>query len=146
MLPHQNHALPAAKRVQDPLSRMMLEEKAAQMVCVWRQKAEKLVNAAGDFEFQKTEAAFKKGHAPGQVGRPGDAGSGKNARSMPGPTNAIQKFFLENTRRGIRVVFHEECLFRHAAIGGRSFPQPIASGPKASIPAATTALDQRSQK
>jgi beta-glucosidase len=146
MVPHQNPALPAVKYVQDLLSRMMLEEKAAQMVCVWRQKAEKLANVAGDFEFQKAKAAFKKGNAPGQVGCPGDAGPGKNARSMPEPTHAIQKFFLENTRLGIRVVFHADCLLGHTAIRARSFPQPIASGPRASIPAAITALDQRSQK
>ena len=126
MLPYQNPALPAAKRVRDLLSRMTLEEKAAQMVCVWREKANKLVDADGVFDFQKAKVAFKKGHAPGQVGRPSDAGRGKNPRGMAELTNAIQKFFLENTRLGIPVVFHEECLHGHAAIGGTSFPQPIA--------------------
>ena len=43
-------------------------------------------------------------------------------------TNAIQKFFVENSRLGIPVIFHEECLHGHAAIGGTSFPQPIALG------------------
>jgi beta-glucosidase len=126
VLPYRNPALPAAKRTQDLISRMTLEEKAAQMVCVWREKAEKLVDANGDFEFQKAQSAFKAGHAPGQVGRPSDAGSGKNARSNAVLTNAIQKFFLENTRLGIPVIFHEECLHGHAAIDGTSFPQPIA--------------------
>jgi beta-glucosidase len=126
MLPYQNPALPAAKRVRDLLSRMTLEEKAAQMVCVWREKANKLVDADGVFDFQKAKVAFKKGHAPGQVGRPSDAGRGKNPRGMAELTNAIQKFFLENTRLGIPVVFHEECLHGHAAVGGTSFPQPIA--------------------
>jgi beta-glucosidase len=98
------------------------------MVCVWREKAEKLVDADGDFDFQKAKAAFKKGHAPGQVGRPSDAGSGKSARGMAELTNAIQKFFIENTRLGIPVIFHEECLHGHAAIDGTSFPQPIALG------------------
>jgi beta-glucosidase len=128
VLPYQNPALLAAKRVQDLLPRMTLEEKAAQMVCVWREKAEKLVDADGDFDFQKAKAAFKKGHAPGQVGRPSDAGSGKSARGMAELTNAIQKFFIENTRLGIPVIFHEECLHGHAAIDGTSFPQPIALG------------------
>ena len=123
---YQNPGLPAGKRVQDLLSRMTLEEKAAQMVCIWREKGEKLVDANGDFDLQKARAAFKKGHAPGQVGRPSDAGPGKNARSMADLTNAIQRFFLENTRLGIPVVFHEECLHGHAAIDGTSFPQPIA--------------------
>lgn len=126
VLRYQNPGLPAGKRVQDLLSRMTLEEKAAQMVCIWREKAEKLVDANGDFDVEKAKVAFKKGHAPGQVGRPSDAGPGKNARSMADLTNAIQKFFLENTRLGIPVVFHEECLHGHAAIDGTSFPQPIA--------------------
>jgi beta-glucosidase len=43
-------------------------------------------------------------------------------------TNAIQKFFLENSRLGIPVIFHEECLHGHAAPDGTSFPQPIALG------------------
>jgi beta-glucosidase len=61
----------------------------------------------------------------GQVGRPSDAGSGKDARGMAELTNAIQKFFLEHSRPGIPVMFHEECLHGQAAIGGTSFPQPI---------------------
>ncbi|MGA3323516.1 MAG: glycoside hydrolase family 3 N-terminal domain-containing protein [Terriglobia bacterium] len=126
VLPYQNPAVPAAKRAQDLLSRMTLEEKAAQMVCVWRQKAEKLVDGDGNFDLQKATAAFKRGHAPGQIGRPSDAGPGKNARGMAELTNAIQKFFMENTRLGIPVIFHEECLHGHAAIDGTSFPQPIA--------------------
>ena len=59
---------------------------------------------------------------------PSDAGKGKNARDMAVLTNAIQKFFLENSRLGIPVMFHEECLHGHAAVDGTSFPQPIALG------------------
>ena len=62
------------------------------------------------------------------MGRPSDAGKGKNAREMAELTNAIQKFFLENSRLGIPVMFHEECLHGHAAVDGTSFPQPIALG------------------
>jgi len=126
VLPYRNPVLPPAKRVNDLLSRMTLEEKAAQMVCVWRDKAENLVNVNGDFDLRKAKSAFKKRRAPGQVGRPSDAGPGKNARGMAELTNSIQKFFIENTRLGIPVVFHEECLHGHAAIDGTSFPQPIA--------------------
>ena len=43
-------------------------------------------------------------------------------------TNAIQKFFIENTRLGIPVIFHEECLHGHAAKDATSFPQPIGLG------------------
>ena len=42
-------------------------------------------------------------------------------REMAELTNAIQKFFLENSRLGIPVIFHEECLHGHAAPAGTSF-------------------------
>jgi beta-glucosidase len=107
---------------------MTLEEKAAQMMCVWQKKAETLVDADGNFDLKKAKAAFKKRQGLGQVGRPNDAGKGKDARGMAELTNAIQKFFVENSRLGIPVIFHEECLHGHAALGGTSFPQPIALG------------------
>jgi beta-glucosidase len=123
--PYKNPALPAAQRVKDLLSRMTLAEKAAQMMCVWQKKSETLVNAEGDFDLKKARAAFKHGHGIGQVGRPSDAGKGRNAREMAELTNAIQKFFIENSRLGIPVMFHEECLHGHAGIGSTSFSQPI---------------------
>jgi len=126
--PYKNPSLPPARRVNDLLSRMTLEEKAAQMVCIWREKTEKLVDADGNFDHAKAKKAFSNGCAPGQVGRPSDAGTGKNARGMAELTNAIQKFFLEESRLGIPVIFHEECLHGHAAVDGTSFPQPIALG------------------
>src|SRR5579872_6503998 len=119
---------PTPRRVQDLLSRMTLEEKAAQMICIWQQKAETLVDAQGNFDLPKAKKSFRHGRAPGQVGRPSDAGGGRTARGMAELTNAIQRFFLENTRLGIPVFFHEECLHGHAAPEGTSFPQPIALG------------------
>ena len=126
--PYKRADLPPAKRVRDLLSRMTLEEKAAQMMCIWQKKPETLVDAEGNFDLSKAKAAFKKGHGLGQVGRPSDAGKGKDARGMAELTNAIQRFFIENSRLGIPVIFHEECLHGHAAVGGTSFPQPIALG------------------
>ena len=74
---------------------------------------------------KKPKPAFEKGHGLGQVGRPSDAGGGRNPRQTAELTNAIQKFFLENSRLGIPVIFHEECLHGHAAIDSTSFCQPI---------------------
>ena len=132
---YKNPARSAAARVKDLLARMTLEEKAAQMVGVWQEKATKLLDAEGNFDFAKAKAAFKKGHGMGQVGRPSDAGSnpatpanGKTARGMAELTNAIQKFFIEESRLGIPVIFHEECLHGHAAKDGTSFSQPIGLG------------------
>jgi beta-glucosidase len=125
-MPYRNPALSPEKRVKDLLSRMTLEEKAAQMLCVWQKKPQTLVDADGNFDLAKAKQSFKDGHGLGQVGRPSDAGKGLDARQMAETTNAIQRFFLENSRLGIPVVFHEECLHGHAAIGGTSYPQPIA--------------------
>ena len=132
---YKNARRPAARRVRDLLARMTLEEKAAQMMCVWQEKATKLLDAEGNFDLQKAKAAFQHGHGIGQVGRPSDAGSnpatpanGKTARGMAELTNAIQKFFLEHSRLGIPVMFHEECLHGHAARDATSFSQPIGLG------------------
>ena len=125
---YKNSSLPSARRVKDLLSRMTPEEKAAQMLCIWQKKPETLVDGEGNFDESKAKAAFKDRRGLGQVGRPSDAGKGKNARDMAVLTNAIQKFFLKNSRLGIPVMFHEECLHGHAAVDGTSFPQPIALG------------------
>lgn len=113
------------KRVADLLEQMTLEEKAAQMMCVWQQKADTLVDANGRFDPEKAAKAFAHGNGIGQVGRPSDAGGGRSPRENAELTNAIQQFFMTHSRLGIPVVFHEECLHGHAAPGATSFPQPI---------------------
>ena len=125
----------ATSRVKDLLARMTLEEKAAQMMCVWQEKGQKLVDAQGNFDHAKAKVVFKKGHGLGQVGRPSDAGGpssapemGLDARRMAELTNAIQKFFIEESRLGIPVIFHEECLHGLAAKEATSFSQPIGLG------------------
>jgi beta-glucosidase len=102
---------------------------------VWQQKAETLLDPEGKFDLSKAKAAFKKRHGLGQIGRPSDAGAppsepwkGQTSRGMAELTNAIQKFFLEHSRLGIPVIFHEECLHGHAAREATSFCQPIGLG------------------
>jgi beta-glucosidase len=116
------------ERVEDLLSRMTLEEKVAQMLGIWQQKPATLVDERGRFDADKARARFASGDGLGQVGRPSDAGGGLGARQMAELTNDIQRFFLEHTRLGIPVIFHEECLHGHAAPEGTSFPQPIGLG------------------
>jgi beta-glucosidase len=123
--PYQDASLTVEQRVADLLARMTLEEKAAQMMCVWQQKATTLVDSRGEFDPAKARASFSHGNGIGQVGRPSDAGGGRTARQQAGLTNAIQRFFIDESRLGIPVIFHEECLHGHAAPGATSFPQPI---------------------
>jgi beta-glucosidase len=120
--------LPAERRTRDLLSRMTLKEKVAQMLCIWQQKTNSLVDEQGNFDPQKARKYFKQREGLGQVGRPSDSGGGKNARAMAELTNAIQKFFVEKSRLKIPVIFHEECLHGHAAIDATSFSQPIGLG------------------
>ncbi|MCU0916235.1 MAG: glycoside hydrolase family 3 C-terminal domain-containing protein, partial [Planctomycetes bacterium] len=125
---YRNPKLPVERRVRDLLSRMTLKEKVAQMLCIWQQKSSTLVDEKGRFDLQKARTRFKERLGIGQVGRPSDAGGGRNAREMAELTNDIQKFFVENSRLGIPVVFHEECLHGHAAVDATHFSQPIGLG------------------
>ena len=132
---YKNPTAPVGRRVDDLLSRMTLEEKAAQMVCIWQEKSTKLQDKNGDFDLNKAKKHFGHGQGIGQIARPSDAGSkptdagvGKSPRGTAELTNEIQKFFIENSRLGIPVFFHEECLHGHAAIGATSFSQPIGLG------------------
>ncbi|MBI1176237.1 beta-glucosidase [bacterium] len=125
---YKNPALPPGKRVKDLLARMTLQEKAAQMMCVWQEKSQKLVDERGNFDLATAKSHFRQKRGLGQVGRPSDAGGGLNARQTAELTNAIQKFFLEHSRLGIPVIFHEECLHGQAAREATSFPQPIGLG------------------
>ena len=113
---------------------MTLDEKVAQMTCVWNEKDATLIDPeTGAFDLDKARAAFGHGRGIGQVGRPSDAGApfdrperGRGPREHAELTNAIQRFFVEESRLGIPVLFHEECLHGLAAPGATSFPQPIA--------------------
>ena len=122
---YQNPKAPVSQRVKDLLRRMSLAEKACQMLCVWQRKADTLLDAEGNFDLRKARVNYHERHGLGQVGRPSDAAGGLSPRKTAEVTNSIQKFFLENTRLGIPVIFHEECLHGHAAVGATSFSQPI---------------------
>jgi beta-glucosidase len=120
---YKNSELSAEERAKDLLSRMTLPEKVAQMHCVWNDKATLLLDSSGHFDIEKARKNFKNGL--GQVGRPSDTKGGLEAYETALLTNAIQKYFIEETRLGIPVFYHEECLHGHAAKGATSFPQPI---------------------
>ena len=90
-------------RVSDLISRMTIEEKAAQMMGIWSEKKETLVDENGYFDFEKASKSFAHGNGIGQVGRPSDAGkdeeasheAGFDARQTVELTNEIQRFFIE---------------------------------------------------
>jgi beta-glucosidase len=117
---YQNAALPTDRRVADLLGRMTLEEKVAQMLCLWNAKRQ-ITDPKGNFDPAKAPEWFKVGI--GRIERPSD---GHGARAQAEFTNGIQKWVKENTRLGIPVIFHDEAL--HGLMGpeATSFPQAIA--------------------
>ncbi|MBO6575943.1 MAG: glycoside hydrolase family 3 C-terminal domain-containing protein [Rhodothermales bacterium] len=128
--PYQDASLPIAERVEDLLARMTLEEKAAQVVCVWQGKSV-LFDAEGAFDAGAAQKAFP--HGVGCIARPSDysglAGGPsdyKGAYDTTVLTNALQRWAMEDTRLGIPVLFHEEGLHGLQARDGTHFPQAIA--------------------
>jgi beta-glucosidase len=126
-LPYRDPKLPVEQRVADLLSRMTLEEKVAQMEGAWENRQffsdskTLFVDQDGNFIPENAAALLKNGL--GEISRPSEK---RGPRQMAIYTNTVQKWVKENTRLGIPVLFHDECLHGHVAPGGTSYPQAIA--------------------
>ncbi len=120
-----------AERIADLVSRMTVEEKVAQLVTVWMQRAQ-IQDAEGRFVAAKAKALL--GLGLGQVARPSEIANTPKGPRVRGPrehaefANAVQKWVLENTRLAIPVMFHEEALHGFVAPLATHFPVPIALG------------------
>lgn len=125
-------------RTDDLLGRMTLEEKVAQMQCIWLEKG-KINNAKGDFDPKKASAEFPNGL--GMIARPSDKRGMSEGNENAGADaevvnrtafetatyiNAAQKWAIEKTRLGIPMFMHEESLHGYVARDSTSFPQAIA--------------------
>lgn len=144
LLSMQNEKVPDYKkpdlsieqRVSDLLSRMTLEEKAAQMIAAADEVKDSIhISDKDEVSFGDIKAAFP--HGVGQVTRLSETVGGQSQTSRQGDkpltprqnaliANALQKYFMEETRLGIPVIFHEECLHGLVASHTTSFPHPIA--------------------
>jgi beta-glucosidase len=126
-LPYRDPKLPVEARVADLLSRMTAEEKVAQIVGVWENRTfftdpqGLFVDSNGAFLPERASALLKYG--AGEMSRPSE---GRGPREMAEFTNTVQKWVKENTRLGIPMMFHDECLHGHVAPKGTSYPQAIA--------------------
>ena len=123
---YKNPGLPVEQRVADLLSRMTLEEKVAQLTCLWAERPQvgpqtDFSNDRGDFSPEKARLVMKYGI--GQIARQRER---KGPREGAVFANAVQKWLIENSRLGIPAIFHDEILHGHMAQGSTSFPQPIA--------------------
>src|SRR5580700_5134008 len=124
---YRNPNLPVEQRLADLLSRMTLEEKVAQMEGVWENPA---FMKTPESRFVDDKGAFLPDHAAvllkdgiGQMSRPSEVSHGP--RDEAEFTNTMQKWMKENTRLGIPVMFHDECLHGHIADKGTSYPAAI---------------------
>ena len=123
---YKNPRLPVERRVADLVSRMTLEEKVAQLTCLWANRPQ--VNPQTDFatdrgDFSPAKAAEVMKFGIGQIARQRER---KDPRAGAKFANDVQKWLLENTRLGIPAILHDEILHGHMAKGSTSFPQPIA--------------------
>src|SRR5882724_1843471 len=126
-LPYRDTTLPVEQRLADLLQRMTLEEKIQQLQGSWQNPSQvhdpKLLFVGPKGEFLPGQAAILLKDGLGEMSRPSE---NRGPREMAEFTNAIQKWMKENTRLGIPVLFHEECLHGHAAPKGTSYPMAIA--------------------
>jgi beta-glucosidase len=126
--PYRDARRPIDERVRDLLSRMTLEEKAAQLMCLWMEKPNDNSRVPKEQmplggEFSPALAKQKMPHGIGQFARQREARGPRRAAEY---ANAVQKWLVENTRLGIPAVFHDEILHGNMGEGSTVFPVPLA--------------------
>jgi beta-glucosidase len=120
--PYKNSGLSLEERVKDLLGRMTIEEKFWQLFMIpgdLDNGKEKYKN--GIFGFQISTKG--NSDAAGQLLKYGSAAS---AIETAKKVNAIQKYFVEESRLGIPIIAFDEALHGLVRDGATSFPQAIA--------------------
>jgi beta-glucosidase len=128
---YRNPSVPVEARVNDLLKRMTLEEKVAQMLCVWTGKVQIFDD---NLQFDEAKARTRYPNGVGQVARPSDRKGPvsprlarlRDARETVTLVNAMQHWAVDDTRLGIPILFHEEGLHGYATMDATNFPQAIA--------------------
>ena len=126
--PYQNASLPVEQRVEDLLSRMTLEEKAGQIVCLmgWDsyQISGKKVTVSDKFRQEVDSlhvgmywAVFRADPWTRKT-----IANGLNPALAAQAANAMQRYAIEKTRLGIPIFLAEEAPHGHMAIGATVFP------------------------
>jgi beta-glucosidase len=115
---YQNSHASVEERVGDLLARMTLDEKLAQLGCLWSTA----FVSAGAFDLDA--AASKIPHGIGQVTRIG-ASTGLHPQQSAAFMNALQRVAVERTRLGIPVIVHEESTGGFCHRDATVFPQGI---------------------
>ena len=126
--PYKDPKLSIEDRVTDLLGRMTLEEKIAQMMCVWMEKPndntgipQSQLPFGGKFSAERAKQKIPNGI--GQFARQRELFDPKGSAEY---SNAAQKWLLENTHLGIPAVFHDEILHGVMSGGATVFPVPLS--------------------
>jgi beta-glucosidase len=131
MHPYQNPNAPIETRVSDLLARMTPAEKIAQLHAMWL-----ILDEGGDHRVRGD--AFIKGTEAetlrdrlrlglGQITRPLGTAAVEPAKGVRA-LNRLQKLMVEETRLGIPVLSHEECLSGLMARDATLFPSSLGYG------------------
>ena len=123
-LPYKNPALPIDQRVTDLLQRMTIEEKFWQLFMIPGDLdgVDSNQYKHGIFGFQ-VSAGSKDGDAAQQLLK---YNASENAFALAKKINAIQKYFIDQSRLGIPIIAFDEALHGLVRDGATSFPQSIA--------------------
>jgi beta-glucosidase-like glycosyl hydrolase len=125
---YRDATAPIAERVADLLGRMTLEEKIAQLHAGWLK-----LSADGNHRWRLSDFAQRDTditvdrlleHGLGQITRPLGTHT-VEAHEGVRAFNALQRRMIENTRLGIPVMSHEECLVGLMIEGATLFPAPL---------------------
>jgi beta-glucosidase len=108
----------AGERASDLVAVMTLDEKLAQLGCVWS------TGLVADGAFSEARAAQRLRHGTGHVTRIG-ASTGLRPGESAAFANRIQRYLRERTRLSIPAIVHEESCAGFTARGATQFPQAI---------------------
>ncbi len=126
--PYRDATLPIDQRVEDLLSRMTIEEKAGQLVCLmgWDSyqingkkvtTSEKFRNEVDSLYVGMYWAVFRADPWTRKT-----IANGLNPALAAEAANAMQRYAIEHTRLGIPIFLAEEAPHGHMAIGSTVFP------------------------
>jgi beta-glucosidase len=116
--PYLDASLSVEKRVEDLLSRMTLDEKLAQMGCVWS------TQLLHERQLRLTAAREKLHHGIGQVTRIGGA-TLLSPQESAAFANQIQHYLVQETRLGVPAIIHEESCAGYLGRDATCLPQAI---------------------
>jgi len=128
---YKNPNLSPEKRAADLLKRMTLDEKIAQLECIWTEPKKSLFT---DGKFDEEKAAKEWPDGLGFMSRPNENLFPETpqfhpalpAREAAELYNRYQHYFVEKTRLGIPLEAHDEGVHGHISKDATNFPMPIA--------------------